>query len=756
VRTDRLCFAIDPASLRMQLRALESPVRVTGAMPGAHVAGRRLAATRAVLDGHGEIRTRLGVATRLELRCGSELPIDLILRIDVGDDWPGVALELAIENRGDEPVAVEALEPLCWQRGADAELALPGRSADLRFYRMGYQSWSPAAYLPLAGADARGRIPALRRIHFGPHTPLPRRGLHVSDFATELRAPGQPGLAIGFLTHERYFTHVCLAHRDERVEGLRAVVATEGLPLAPNRTLRAERLWVGAVDADGDGVEQWATRAGAEMQARVPSSSGSGWCTWYHFFTAVRAEDVRRNLEELAPFRGQLDTVQIDDGYQAAVGDWLEADPGFPDGVGPLARDIHEAGFRAGLWLAPFLVSRVSRVAQEHGDWLLRGSGGRPVVASYNPAWEGRICYALDPTHPEALAWLREVFYRVRSWGYDYLKLDFLYAGLLRGRRHDPSVPTVEAYRNAVRAMREAAGPDALLLGCGAPLGPSIGLFEAMRIGPDVGPEWRNSVNDMLLGLPAAPAAENSIRNVLARAALHQRLWINDPDCVLLRDRDTNLDEREVRTLAGVVALSGGAVVASDDMASVSDERRRLLRRLLPSLDRAPRVGAGPGPIPERLSTHLPDGSALVLRVNLGAEARVLPIELRDVGLEGAVHVYDVWGERYLGVRSDPIELEPTPPRGSFVLRLTPVERRPALLGSSLHLGAGALEIARLRARPDGGAALKLRLPGPRAGSVVVQPQDGAPVASRVAFEDELELAIWGQGVEETEQIPDR
>jgi alpha-galactosidase len=398
----------------------------------------------------------------------------------------------------------------------------------------------------------------------------------------------------------------------------------------------------------------------------------------------------------------------------------------------------------------------VSRVAQEHGDWLLRGSGGRPVVANYNPAWEGRICYALDPTHPEALAWLREVFSRVRSWGFDYLKLDFLYAGLLRGRRRDPSVPTVEAYRNAVRAMREAAGPDVFLLGCGAPLGPSIGLFEAMRIGPDVGPEWRNPVTDLLLGLPAAPSAENSIRNVLARAALHQRLWINDPDCVLLRDRDTHLDEKEVRTLAGVVALSGGAVVVSDDMESVSARRRRLLRHLLPALDRTPRVGAGRGPIPEGLSTHLPDGSALVLRVNLGAEARVQPIDLEDLGIEGPVHVYDVWEERYLGIRDDPIELEPTPPRGSFVLRLTPVERRPALVGSSLHVGSGALEIARLRAMPDGGTALKLRLPGPRAGSILVQPTVGAPVASRVVFEDELELAIWAHGVEETDPMPDR
>ena len=72
-----------------------------------------------------------------------------------------------------------------------------------------------------------------------------------------------------------------------------------------------------------------------------------------HFFTKLGADDIRRNTRQLADYRGQLDAIQIDDGFERRIGDWLEPDAGFPDGVAPLAAEIRDAGFRAGLWLAP-------------------------------------------------------------------------------------------------------------------------------------------------------------------------------------------------------------------------------------------------------------------------------------------------------------------------------------------------------------------------------------------------------------------
>ena len=96
---------------------------------------------------------------------------------------------------------------------------------------------------------------------------------------------------------------------------------------------------------------------------------------------------------------------------------------------------IHAEGYQAGLWLAPFLMSARSRTFANHPDWLVRDDNGAPLNAIDN--W-GSANYALDTTHPAAMAWLEDVLHTAcDEWGFDYLKLDFLYAAAMRGRRFD-------------------------------------------------------------------------------------------------------------------------------------------------------------------------------------------------------------------------------------------------------------------------------------------------------------------------------
>jgi alpha-galactosidase len=360
-----------------------------------------------------------------------------------------------------------------------------------------------------------------------------------------------------------------------------------------------------------------------------------------------------------------------------------------------------------------------------------------------NPAWKGRVCHALDPTHPAALGWLAEVIGRLREQGFDWFKLDFLYAAALAGERHQ-RMPGAAAYRRGLGALREAAG-DALLVGCGAPLGPSVGLVDAMRVGPDVAPYWSERPFDRLIASLTAPSARASLRNVLARAALHQRLWLNDPDCVLLREVDTKLDETEVEAVVATAAVSGGLALASDDWTRVGPARRELFRRMLPPAGRIPHVDDSGGEIPHGLSVSFPDGSVLVLRVNLEDRSRSFDLEPESLGLEGPVRAYDVLRDRDLGNAAGRRLCIDVPPHGARLLRLTPAARLPGLVGSTLHLAGGALEAARVRRGDDGGASVKLRLPGRREGRILVARADGAVVPVRVAFEDELELEVPGE-----------
>ena len=111
-------------------------------------------------------------------------------------------------------------------------------------------------------------------------------------------------------------------------------------------------------------------------------------------------------------------------------------------------------------------------------------AAGREGEARVRRVQLGEPLAALDCANPDVLAWLAALMRKVRAWGFGYAKLDFLYAGALPGVRGS-GVPREAAYREALRVMREAIG-DAYLLVCGAPVVPSVGLCDALRVGPDV------------------------------------------------------------------------------------------------------------------------------------------------------------------------------------------------------------------------------------------------------------------------------
>ena len=177
------------------------------------------------------------------------------------------------------------------------------------------------------------------------------------------------------------------------------------------------------------------------------------WCSWYRYFTRITEADVIENLDSMAQLDLPIDVVQLDDGYQTGIGDWLSWSGRFPS-LGEMAARIRGQGRRAGIWVAPFLVGADSRLAVERPEWLVPG-----VWAGWN--WEQDLA-VLDTTHPGAREYLAEVFSTLRGLGFDYFKLDFLYAGALPGPRSAGLTP-VAAYRDGLALIREAVGADAYL-----------------------------------------------------------------------------------------------------------------------------------------------------------------------------------------------------------------------------------------------------------------------------------------------------
>jgi alpha-galactosidase len=402
---------------------------------------------------------------------------------------------------------------------------------------------------------------------------------------------------------------------------------------------------------------------------------------------------VDRNVASLAAHKDllRLRLIQLDDGYQRAVGDWLEVSPKFPGGMPSLVERIRQQGYVPGLWLAPFLLSARSHTFSDHPEWVVRDESGEPLNAIDN--W-GSPNFCLDTTQPGALEWIAHVIRTVcDDWGFEYLKLDFIYAAAMRGRRHERGVTAVQAYRRGLELLRELAG-ERFVLGCGAPLLPSVGLVDGMRIGSDVAAYWGTEGN------ADGPSLHNATRATLARMWMHGRWWANDPDCVVVRGTDTQLSLAEVQAWASVVALSGGMVFVGDDVSRVQPDRLELLARLLPpSGQAASPLGPLVGLIPERLLLRVERPWSTWSIVGLANWSDV-PTRVRftptEFGLAGSssYHVVDLWTGDYLGLQQGTLDLGPLAPHGMRLLSVHADLGRPQTIGGTGHLLGEAMDLA--------------------------------------------------------------
>ena len=434
-----------------------------------------------------------------------------------------------------------------------------------RVYAEGWQSWTPSATY------------ALGEVQWGPVQPQ----TWVSGYGgSRPRPPTGPGAFQG-----DGLLIVDPGNGDDVVT-IGARVADQPIPVLRCVAVDADRVIVhsagpcsvtrspshrGIGGAKADFAEAFARASGVEGLRPAPSI----WSSWYQYFDEVTEADMDENLAAILEREVPVDVVQLDDGYQAEIGDWLELSDRFRSLAGMVDR-IRAGGLRAGIWIAPFLVGSRSRLADEHPDWLVRDSDDVPVQALRN--W-GQDTHPLDVTHPDVQEHLAMVLGWFTEIGIDLFKIDFVYAAALAGRRHDAHLTDEQAYRDGLDQVRAAIGPDAYLLGCGAPLLPSVGKVDGMRVSADTAPQWAPEHGDM--SLAGGASAELS---VIARSYQHGRYWVNDPDCVLLRP---GIEGRERR--ADLVARHGGLRGASDRIAALDDWGLDKTRELL---------GAVPAPTP--------------------------------------------------------------------------------------------------------------------------------------------------------------
>ena len=453
---------------------------------------------------------------------------------------------------------------------ATGEILLPV-SMDTRVFLNGFQSWS---HCPERGPDDAIRslrhLPQLTMRSFGLDrygdyyfVEYPeRRGIsHGISYGTWRR--GEEFLLIGSLDETPGYT---LLQYDYHTGRLALRRDCEGL--SAGGPFHVFDLFI-ARGGEAEVFDAWFAAMGIRPRTREKLA---GYSSWYNRYQKIDARCIRSDLKACAGLLEPNDLFQIDDGWETAVGDWLEPDQRkFPAGLRPLADAIHERGFRAGLWLAPFVCQRGSKLKKEHPDWLLKVNG-KPWYCGVN--WGG--FYSLDIDHPEVREYLKQVFRRVLDeWGFDLVKLDFLYGAA--------PVCTESETRagRMIRAMdflRELCG-DKLILGCGVPLIPAFGRVDYCRIGCDVGLDWDGS-RLMQQTHRERVSTRQSLEDTVYRRQLNGRAFGNDPDVFFLRTENIKLTEEQKEKLAEINALLGDVWLTSDAVDNYTPTQREKYREL--------------------------------------------------------------------------------------------------------------------------------------------------------------------------------
>jgi alpha-galactosidase len=544
---------------------------------------------------------------------------------------------------------------------------------DLRYFRNGFQSWDLS--------QARALEAGENKSHF---------------FSVLSNIKTRYALTLGFATMADQFCEIIMHGREDEASRLARIAAVsrgDGVIVPKNQSLASEELVV-LVGKDGlSDLTQYADTVKRTMNAISWENVPTGWCSWYYYFTLIDEDEMESNTKLLAErFGREIEWIQLDDGYQRSIGDWKPNDK-FQRGLGALVDIIRKSGYRTGIWTAPFIASQHSMVFKENPEWFVKGDDDKPVVAGQNPLWLGDY-YALDLTNSKVISYLEKTFKRLRANGYEYFKIDFLYDAAVEGQRQDPFMTRAQAIRNGVEAIRKAVG-DSFILGCGAPLGPCIGIVNGMRIGADIGPVWWYESEDDEGGLGMYPAAVNTI----TRAFMHDRWWKNDPDCLMLRHEDTNITLEELRLWMTAIALSGGMLLISDRVEELSEDRLHMLDKLLPVYSRSaisldslietnPQLFA--------LPIETPMGRwALVGVFNLGESKINVRFTLSEVGLDDRIphHLFEFWTEQYEGLIEKKVRITNLTPHTAKLYAIRPEVEVPSVLSTSMHFTQGAVEI---------------------------------------------------------------
>lgn len=442
------------------------------------------------------------------------------------------------------------------------------------------------------------------------------------------------------------------------------------------------------------------------------------FCTWQFYGMDFCSADLDELLQSLREKPLPIDVIQLDNGWMDLLGDY-NAGHRFPEGMKAVADKIRAAGYIPGIWTCPTMIRGQSEAAGKYPDLIAKKRDGQPLAFDYI---EGDA-FALDPTAPGYLVYMKEVYGKLRAWGYTYHKTDFLRSIILNEniQFHNRKVNRARAYRLAGEVLREVLGEECYIVSCGGinDAG-NAGIYDSIRATNDMfgfwtppdGARWKGTLIKVKQGI---------IRNYV------NRLIRTDPDACPIRRRtepfrpgvlrdDLSLglfNDEEAFTVVLCQYTGGGNCCICERFRELDEDRRSLFRHFIPSMGIPARaLDFTTARCPNFFQTDIiPKAGGLqpwwTLAVgNWHDEERELEIDLGKCRLPANVEqlaVFEFHDQTFYGLkkRGDRFSVA-IPAHGMRLFRLAEWDgQNPILLGTDLHFSGGGIEIAEIQIRTD-------------------------------------------------------
>lgn len=302
---------------------------------------------------------------------------------------------------------------------------------------------------------------------------------------------------------------------------------------------------------------------------------------WYYAYGKSSEQEILADADYLAELTKGIQNrpfMVIDDGWQKEHvlehyngGPWRSGNAAFPD-MARLAQEICKKNLKAGIWFRP----------------LLNDSAELPK--------EARLCAGntLDPSHPEALKYIKEDLVTICKWGFTLIKHDFstfdifgkwgnhMYPFPAQDGWHfyDRTRTSAEIIVDFYRMIYETTAPyQTIVLGCNTIGHLGAGLVHVQRIGDDTsGWLWdrtrRMGVNSLAFRLPQ-----------------HKNFFDVDADCVGITDK---IPWEKNRQFAHLIANSGTSLFVSVAPGTLDENQKKELHEIFKTASEPQ-----PGMIPE-------------------------------------------------------------------------------------------------------------------------------------------------------------